>query len=220
MAQLVDNNQIKGAELWKPLPSFFTPGTSTWSDAGGELLTGPRRYDEAKKLLAEAGYKGEPVVLCVATDVQITKAQGDVTADLLGKIGMKVDYQALDWGTVGARRAKKDPPGAGGWNIFHTTWVNADMLNPVANVGTNARGKTGGWFGWPQDDQIETMRDAYARETDAAKQKQIAAAVQKRAYEVGLYYPTGMYTSPVASRSNVTGILSAAAPVFWNVEKK
>jgi hypothetical protein len=25
---------------------------------------------------------------------------------------------------------------------------------------------------------------------------------------------------PIATRSNVTGILSAAAPVFWNIEKK
>ena len=99
--------------LWKPLPSFFTPGTPVYSEAGGDILTGPRKYDEAKKLLAEAGYKGEKIVLLVATDVAITKAEGDVTADLLKKIGMNVDYQALDWGTVGARRAKKDPPSPG-----------------------------------------------------------------------------------------------------------
>ena len=118
-------------ELWKPLPSYFTPGTPLYTEEGGDLLKGPRRIEEAKKLLAEAGYKGEPVILCVATDVQITKAQGDVTADLLGKIGMKVDYQALDWGTVGARRAKKDAPAAGGWNIFHTWHAGADCINPA-----------------------------------------------------------------------------------------
>ena len=62
----------------------------------------------------EAGYNGEKIALCVATDVAITKAEGDVTADLLGRIGINVDYQALDWGTVGARRAKKDPVSQGG----------------------------------------------------------------------------------------------------------
>ena len=45
--------------LWKSLPSFFTPGTPVYTEAGGEILKGPRKYDEAKKLLAEAGYKGE-----------------------------------------------------------------------------------------------------------------------------------------------------------------
>ena len=31
---------------------------------------------------------------------------GDVTAELLKSIGMKVDFVATDWGTVGARRAQ------------------------------------------------------------------------------------------------------------------
>jgi peptide/nickel transport system substrate-binding protein len=93
-------------------------------------------------------------------------------------------------------------------------------MNPLANVGVNARGKTGGWFGWPEDAQIEKLRDAYARELDPAKQKNIAAEVQKRAYELVTYYPTGQYTSPIAARANVKGILSGPAPVFWNIEKQ
>jgi peptide/nickel transport system substrate-binding protein len=108
----------------------------------------------------------------------------------------------------------------GGWNIFHTTWVNADLLNPIANVGINGRGKVGGWFGWAEDAEVERLRDAYARETDAAKQKGVAADAQKRAYDIGMYYPTGQYTSPIAARSNITGILDGPAPVFWNIEKK
>jgi ABC-type transport system substrate-binding protein len=45
---------------------------------------------------------------------------GEVTADLLKKIGMTVDFVATDWGTVGQRRASKSPPGQGGWGMFHT----------------------------------------------------------------------------------------------------
>jgi len=33
-------------------------------------------------LLAESGYSGEPVTCVVAQDLQLTKAQGEVTADL------------------------------------------------------------------------------------------------------------------------------------------
>ena len=99
--------------LWKKLPSFFTPDTPLYTENGGEPLKGKRDYELAKKLLAEAGYKNEPIMLLVATDVPITKAQGDVTADLLKQIGMNVQYQALDWGTVGQRRASKEPAGQG-----------------------------------------------------------------------------------------------------------
>ena len=45
-------------KLWKPIPSFFTPGTPLYSEDGGEPLKGKRDYDLAKKLLAEAGYSG------------------------------------------------------------------------------------------------------------------------------------------------------------------
>ena len=100
--------------LWKPLPGFFTPGTPLYSENGGEILKGPRRLDAAKRLLADSGYSGQPVTCVVAQDLQITKAQGEVTADLLRKLGVNVDFAAVDWGTNAARRAQKSPPGQGG----------------------------------------------------------------------------------------------------------
>jgi len=205
-------------ELWKLLPSFFTPGTATWSDAGGELLTGPRRYDEAKKLLAEAGYKGEPVVLCVATDVQITKAQGDVTADLLGKIGMKVDYQALDWGTVGARRAKKDPPSQGGWNIFHTWHAGADCINPAPYTALDAGGDKA-WFGWPKSEAVQSAIATWYDAPDQAAEKAAMAAVDVASMENVTYIPTGFFLMYQAWRKNVSGVVKAPFPVFWGVQK-
>ena len=204
--------------LWKALPSYFTPGTATWSDAGGELLTGPRRFDEAKKLLAEAGYKGEPVVLCVATDVQITKAQGDVTADLLQKIGMKVDYQALDWGTVGARRAKKDPPGQGGWNIFHTWHAGADCINPAPYTALDAGGDKA-WFGWPKSEAVQSAIATWYDAPDLAAEKAAMAEVDRASMENVTYIPTGFFLGYQAWRKNVSGVVKAPFPVFWGVQK-
>ena len=89
--------------LWKPLPGFFTPGTPLYNEEGGEILKGKRDIAGAKKLLAESSYKGEPVTCVVAQDQSITKAQGDVTAELLKRIGMTVDFVATDWGTVTSR---------------------------------------------------------------------------------------------------------------------
>ena len=34
-------------------------------------------------------------------------------------------------------------------------------------------------FGWPCDEQIQKLRDDFAKETDPAKQKAIVEAVQK-----------------------------------------
>ncbi len=204
--------------LWKPLPSFFTPGTAAYSEEGGEILKGPRRYDEAKKLLAEAGYKGEKIVLCVATDVQITKAQGDVTADLLQKIGMNVDYQALDWGTVGARRAKKEPPSQGGWHIFHTWHAGADCTNPAPYTAFDAGGDKA-WFGWPKSDKIQQGIAAWYDAPDQAAEKKMMATLNNDAMEFVTYIPTGFFLMYQAWRKNVSGVVKAPFPVFWGVQK-
>ena len=53
----------------------------------------------------------------------------------------------------------------------------ADILNPISNSYMVANGDKA-WFGWPTDPEMEKMRDAYAKETDPAKGKALAAAVQ------------------------------------------
>ena len=91
----------------------------------------------------------------MAQDQPITKAQGDVTADLLKQLGMNVDFVATDWGTVGARRAQKTPPGQGGWSMFHTWHAGADCINPAAYIAIRANGDKA-WFGWPN---VPSRRD-------------------------------------------------------------
>ena len=110
---------------------------------------------EAKKLLAESGYDGTPIVVMAPGDVVTLKAQPIVAAQLLREAGFKVDVQATDWQTVVTRRASQKPPKEGGWNMFFTNWVGADVVNPVANVSIGGRGTNGGWFGWAEDAKIE-----------------------------------------------------------------
>src|SRR5580692_1702667 len=205
-------------ELWKPIPGFFTPDTPLYTENGGEPLKGKRDYDLAKKLLAEAGYKNEPIILLVATDVNITKAQGDVTADLLKKIGMNVDYVSTDWGTVGQRRAKKDPPAQGGWHIFHTWHAGADCVNPAPYTALDASGDTA-WFGWPKSDAVQAQIAAWFAAPDFAAEKAAIDKLNAAAMEDVVYVPTGFFKGYQAWRKNVTGVVKAPFPVFWDVKK-
>jgi peptide/nickel transport system substrate-binding protein len=204
--------------MWKRLPSYFTPGTPIYTEAGGDLLKGPRNYDAARKLLMESGYKGEPVVMLVAQDQPITKAQGDVTSEALKKIGMNVDYVATDWGTVGSRRASKSPPGQGGWNIFFSWHAGADCINPAAYTAIRANGD-GAWFGWPKSDAVEAKRDAWFAATTLEQEKAAMAELNKAAMEHVIYCPTGFFTFYTAWRRNVSGIVKGPLPFFWGVSK-
>src|SRR3546814_17450335 len=77
---------------------------------------------------------------------------------------------SMDWQTLVSRRAKKDKPSQGGWNAFLTSWVAADILNPISAAGFNTDCEKS-WFGWPCDEEMEKLREAFATENDGAKQK-------------------------------------------------
>jgi len=204
--------------LWKTCDSFFTPGTAAYTEVGGELLKGKRDYEGAKKLLKEAGYNGEKIRLIVATDIAITKAEGDVTADLLAKIGMNVDYVATDWGTTGTIRAKKDAPSAGGWNIFHTWHAGADCINPAPYTALDAGGDKA-WFGWPKSDAVQKGIADWYDAPDAAAEKKALEDINKASFDNVTYIPTGFFLQYTSWRKNVSGVVKAPFPVFWGVTK-
>jgi len=174
---------------------------------------------KAQELLKEAGYDGTPVVLMHSTDLKALTNLAPVAKSLMEKAGFKVDMQSMDWQTLVARRAKKDPPDAGGWNAFMTSWITADVMNPVSAAYLNSSCDKA-TFGWPCDEKMEKLRDEFARESDSTKQKAIAEAVQLRNIEMTQLIPLGEFLQPVALRKNVTGFMTAPAPVFWNIEKK
>ena len=204
-------------KLWKALPGFFTPDTPLYTEEGGEILK-MRNLEAAKKLLAESSYAGQPVVCVVAQDQPITKAFGDVTADLLKQLGMKVDFVATDWGTVGARRAQKTPPAQGGWNMFHTWHAGADCLNPSSYTAIRANGDKA-WFGWPDSPRVEAAVTEWFDAPDLAAEKAAMAKLNKAALEDVVYAPTGFFLGYQAWRSNVKGIVKGPLPFFWGVSK-
>jgi peptide/nickel transport system substrate-binding protein len=204
-------------KLWKSMASFFTPGTPLYTEEGGEMLKA-KNVAAAKKLLAESGYKGEPVICVVAQDMAATKSMGDVTAELLKSIGMTVDFVATDWGTVGARRAQKTAPSQGGWSMFHTWHAGADCVNPASYTALRANGDKA-WFGWPDIPEVEKEITNWFAAKDLAEEKVVMARLNKAAMQNVVYAPTGFYLGYQAWRKNVQGVTSGPFPVLWGVSK-
>jgi peptide/nickel transport system substrate-binding protein len=174
---------------------------------------------KAKELLAQAGYDGTTIVLMQSTDIASLSNLAPVAKSLMEKAGFKVDLQAMDWQTLVSRRAKKDPPTAGGWSVYLTSWGSVDVLDPVSTNFLNASCDKA-TFGWPCDAELERLRDAFAKETDAGRQKVLAEAVSQRVAESPTHVVLGQYLQPAAFRKNIEGVLVATNVVFWNVEKK
>lgn len=209
---------IGNPEYYRPCKAMFGCGTALASEKGMDGLLGSN-FHKARELLQEAGYDGTPVVLLHSTDLFVLNNLAPVAKSLMERAGFTVDMQSMDWQTLLSRINKKDPPNAGGWNAFMSSYASADILNPAVSRMLNAGCEKAFVPGWPCDQKMETLRDLFVRETDPARQKEIAAAIQVRATEVTTHVFLGQWYTAVAVRKNVSGMPISPVPVFWNVEK-
>ena len=196
----------------------FTNGTPMATTAGLDALTGKRDLALAKKLVAESGYKGEKIVMMSPSDQPSISALAQVTQALLKAVGLNVDYQAMDWGSLVARRAVQDPPEKGGWNVFNTTWSGLSMADPGGHYPIRGVGKKG-WFGWPTDPRLEELRDQWFSAADMAAEKATCAQIQQQVFEDVPYIPVGQWVQPIVRRSSITDIVHCSNPLFWGVRR-
>jgi peptide/nickel transport system substrate-binding protein len=209
---------VGDARFYRECKSLFPCGLPLESSKGWEdRLNGDTA--KARQLLQEAGYDGTPIVMLHQTDLVNHSNLAPVAKPQLEAAGFKVDLQAMDWQTLVSRRTKKDPLDKGGWSAFFTSWGSPDIMNPVSAAFINASCDKA-TFGWPCDEGIEKLRDAYAKESDPAKQKAIAEQVQLRVIDYPTHVILGQFTTPTALRTNVNGLLHTPSLALWNVEKK
>jgi peptide/nickel transport system substrate-binding protein len=204
---------IGNAKYYRACPGIFMCGGLPYETAAGAVKPDVER---ARQLLKEAGYDGRPIVVLDPADSPYAHAPALVTTEMLGRIGAKPDLQAMDWSTMVARRAKKEPPAQGGWNIFHTWSTAFDTMTPAVSSVIGGAGEKA-WFGWPTSERMEKLRAEWAREADAAKRKQLAEQIQVLAYDEVPYVPWGQFVVPGAFRKNVQGVLQFGATLLWNI---
>lgn len=203
--------------LFATCPSMYPCGTRLASPKGSEFMV-KGDMAKAQELLKGSGYDGKPIVVMRPSDLQSLHKLPLVATQLLRQAGFKVDLITMDWGSLVARRAKKEPAEQGGWNIFITSFAGADIMNPLTSAPLGGQGEKG-WPGWASDAPLEKLRDDYARADTDVDRKRLAEEVQVRATQVGTHAILGEYKTRAATRKNITGILKAASTAYWNIQK-
>ena len=196
---------------------FFTVGSPLANDAGMAALTGPRDIARAKRLVAESGYKGEPILLMSPSDQPQMHAMAAVTESIFKLLGLNVQLMAVDWGTLLTRRSVTKPASEGGWNAFNTRIAGLGGANPTS-VQLRGNGPKA-WFGWPDVPDLERLREAWFRAPTLAEQQAIAREMQRAAFDAVPYVPLGQWSQPTAFRADLTGFVKASTHVFWGVRR-
>lgn len=215
-------NALFGASSYRQTCwAMFVCGSPLENTAGTEFVERDDRIDEARRLLEESGYDGEPVVILNPTDNNEMSNAALVTAQLMREAGMTVDVQSMDWSTLLSRRSNRGTPEEGGWSIFISNQSGVTALNPLTNLGIAANCEDA-WFGWPCDERIEELRADYASAATLEERQAIAEELQARAYETVPYIPFGQWVTPIAYRSDrLAGVLQMPnGQVFWNIEPR
>ena len=199
---------------------MITCGSPLESDGGSHFFK-EHNPKKALQLMKEAGYNGEPIVVLATTDHNTITPATQVLIQAMREAGLNVDAQAMDWGTTVTRRAKKEAPDKGGWNIFVTTTGGISSSNPVLHTWIGAACDKG-LFGWPCSKEIEDIRNSYGFAQSLEEKKTISKDLQALAMDEVAYVPFGQWNQLVAYRADrITPFVpNTGLVVLWNIERK
>ena len=202
--------------IWQVCRSQYPCGTTYGAEVDLPVQKGD--LEAARRMIKDAGYGGQKAVIINPTDFPTIGPLGDITFDMLKKIGINAELQATDWGSVVQRRVTKEPVEKGGWSVFHTWFTGAFILNPIVTAPYRALGAEG-WFGWYDNPKIEQLTQDWLDAKDADARKKIAAAIQIENYTQVPTVTLGQFQIPTAYRKSLLGKLDATGPMFWNVKR-
>ncbi|MDB5373952.1 MAG: Peptide/nickel transport system substrate-binding protein [Belnapia sp.] len=215
--EIVTSVAGEDAAQWNDRVGVFAPISPMASDAGLEVLTGPRDYAAARRALQAAGYRGETIVFISAIDNFGMNQQAMVAADQLRRAGFTVDVVPIAFGVWLQRRGSRNPPEQGGWSCTCTILPGLDFWDPISHLALRGNGLSA-WPGWPTSPELETLRDRWVAASDLPSRQVIAREMQLQSWKDVPYIPTGNWRDLTAYRRNLTGMLNGGA-MFYNLKK-
>jgi peptide/nickel transport system substrate-binding protein len=157
--------------LWRLDAGLMPKEHYLWTDAGREFYN-QRNPQRARQLMAEAGYRGEPVKWLTSPErptyydaTQIAKAQLDA-------VGFKVDLVVVDWATLLTRRNRPEV-----WDLF-TTGMLAPITDPTALLVLLPN-----WPGWYESRDMAGYLKLLARQSDTKVRLDLWRRAQARFWE-------------------------------------
>lgn len=189
------------------------PNQPSYTDAGKETYN-IKDPALAKKLLAQSGYGGEPVILLTNKDYPPMYNSALVMQQQLQAVGINAQMKVVDWPTSVQMQSQPDT----GWNFFFTGWGTQPALGALATMqflaDPNASYRPKNDKGDPELlaawNDMNTLPDAKDRQAAFARMQKMAL---ERVYTV----PFGSFTKVQGARANVKGFVPFRIPRMSNV---
>lgn len=191
-------------ELYELNAGWSDPTDSQWGTDAGKEYYNQQDTEKAKKLLEEAGYKNEKIVLVTTPDYAEMYNATLVVQEQLKKAGFNAEVESYDFSTFMEHRAN---PKQFSMYITSNTYNMLPIQLSVLDKG---------WAGLDRPEVTEGIRKIRA----AASAEEAAKAweeLQSFLYEYGAATVLGHYTGVTAMNKNVEGLDYLRFPIYWGV---
>ncbi len=185
---------------------FQFPGMNYYSEAGAENLN-QKNKEKAKKLLAEAGYKGEKVTLLTNREFPYMYNTSLVMAEQLKAAGINAELLVLDWPAALQKSIKETE----GWNFFYTGWITVIALGGPQTMRQMAA-PSFVWKPKEPDAEFQAAFQVLSSGKTLDERKAAFAKAQARALDQVMAIPFGAMPKTQAVRANVEGFKSYYIP--------
>ncbi len=186
-------------------PDYVTTGKDTYNQ---------KDPAKARRLLQEAGYHGQPLMLLTNKDYTSMYNAALVVQEQLKAVGINTELKVVDWPTSVQMSLKADS----GWNMFFSGWGTQPALGALATMAFLA--PPGAQYqpkdGKDDPDVLAAWRDMNNLPT---KEERRAAfgRMQQVLLERAYVFPFGSLTKVQATRANVEGWVPFRIPRISNV---
>jgi len=224
LALMFDQHELMAAVAgdnmkWEACYAFTICGGPLSTEVGSEPYQKPDMA-KAKQLLAEAGYKGEKLVLLGTPSLPPINAMTQVVEARLREASIPVDTQMVDFATMFKRMNTADlNAGGGSWNLFAYYAIGSAWYHPLTNVTLDLSCDKKNWAGFPCDAEGEALRQKVLTAPDDKSRKEAFEVFQRHLWEFIPYVPEGQFDVASAYRKDLTGVLAAYVQPYWNIAK-
>ncbi|WP_019120366.1 ABC transporter substrate-binding protein [Brevibacillus massiliensis] len=178
-----------------------------WYVEDGKEQYNQKDTEKAKQLLAEAGYKGEPITILGTRDYEFLYKAAVVVKDQLEKLGATVNLEIYDWPTLIQKRSDDKV-----WDIYFTYFPI--YTNPTQPIFLDSRNQYAGWYNNPRMDQL---LDQIRASASFDEQKALFRQVQSLFWDDVPAIKLGDMHGLSAYRKNLKGYHYFYDTSFWNV---
>jgi peptide/nickel transport system substrate-binding protein len=189
--------------FWRLEASLMPRGHHLWTDAGREFYC-QNNPGRARQLLAEAGYRGEPVRWLTTMEYPHHGIAATVVKPMLERVGFNVELQFVDWATLLTRRARPEL-----WDVFSTGF--GVVPDPAFMLVLQP-----GFPGWYENREMNAMITLLRRHADPRVRRDLWARMQRLWYEEAGAVNFGHTYRLHLHRRELRGFTNMPNHVWWN----